>query len=135
MPTDKQIEAAAAVLMQYGLNAPEQQIYKAARAALAAADVPESANLLSIIADIREKSGVGSKPMLNELADAIGERVKLRIKPLEWVEIGGPNGTWWSAKNPIGGLHYEAGTREERERREADYEALIQSALTTEGER
>ena len=32
-------------------------------------------NLLSVITDIRERSGVGSKPMLSELADAIAERI------------------------------------------------------------
>lgn len=31
----------------------------------------DKANLISIIADIREKSGVGAKPMLGDLADAI----------------------------------------------------------------
>jgi len=33
------------------------------------------ANLINIIADIREKSGVGAKPMLGELADAIEARM------------------------------------------------------------
>jgi len=33
------------------------------------------ANLINIIADIREKSGVGGKPMLGELADAIEARI------------------------------------------------------------
>jgi len=33
------------------------------------------ANLINIIADIREKSGVGGKPMLGELADAIEARM------------------------------------------------------------
>lgn len=39
-------------------------------------DARESyANLINIIADIREKSGVGGKPMLGELADAIEARI------------------------------------------------------------
>lgn len=39
-------------------------------------DARESyANLINIIADIREKSGVGGKPMLGELADAIEARM------------------------------------------------------------
>jgi len=33
------------------------------------------ANLINIIADIREKSGVGATPMLGELADAIEARI------------------------------------------------------------
>ena len=33
------------------------------------------ANLISIIADIREKSGLGGYPMLSELADAIGSKL------------------------------------------------------------
>lgn len=36
---------------------------------------PNETTLITIIADIREKSGVGSKPMLSELADAIAERI------------------------------------------------------------
>lgn len=36
------------------------------------------ANLLMVITDIREKSGVGGKPMLSELADAIKERIEAR---------------------------------------------------------
>ena len=38
MVTEEQVEAAAGVLMQHGLNAPEQVIYGAARAALSAAE-------------------------------------------------------------------------------------------------
>lgn len=38
-------------------------------------DDTDSANLLSIIADIREKSGLGAKPMLGDLAGAIAERI------------------------------------------------------------
>jgi len=39
-------------------------------------DARESyANLINVIADIREKSGVGGKPMLGELADAIEARI------------------------------------------------------------
>ena len=38
-------------------------------------DDTDSANLLSIIADIREKSGLGAKPMLGELAGAIAARI------------------------------------------------------------
>ncbi|MCW5720763.1 MAG: hypothetical protein KIS86_06435 [Devosia sp.] len=41
--------------------------------ALVEAERRGSANLISIIADIREKSGVGAKPMLGELADAISQ--------------------------------------------------------------
>jgi hypothetical protein len=33
------------------------------------------ANLISVISDIRKKSGVGGKPMLSELADAIQTRI------------------------------------------------------------
>ncbi len=36
---------------------------------------PNETTLITVIADIREKSGVGSKPMLSELADAIAERI------------------------------------------------------------
>lgn len=49
--------------------------YQAARA--------ESANLLSVIADIRHKTGVGDKPMLSELADVLAkeiERLQSRLK-------------------------------------------------------
>jgi hypothetical protein len=35
-----------------------------------------SSNLIAIISDIREKSGVGGKPMLGELADAIAARIE-----------------------------------------------------------
>ena len=45
-----------------------------------------NANLFNIIADIREKSGLGSKPMLGELAAAIGAEVErltalAKVKP------------------------------------------------------
>ncbi|HET7413394.1 MAG TPA: hypothetical protein VFJ18_12120 [Pararhizobium sp.] len=43
------------------------------RAYLSAAQEPDYANLLSVITDIRMKSGLGAKPMLSELADAIGD--------------------------------------------------------------
>lgn len=45
-------------------------------AALAEAEREATTNLISIIADIRMKSGVGAKPMLGELADAIADRVE-----------------------------------------------------------
>lgn len=38
-----------------------------------------TANLISIIADIREKTGLGGKPMLNELADAIVAEMDRRV--------------------------------------------------------
>jgi len=41
----------------------------------AAVRADNTANLISIIADIREKTGLGGKPMLNELADAIKDRI------------------------------------------------------------
>lgn len=44
-------------------------------AAMAEGEARETANLIGIIADIRQKSGVGAKPMLGELADAIAERI------------------------------------------------------------
>jgi hypothetical protein len=46
----------------------------------AAIRADNTANLLSIIADIREKTGVGGKPMLNELADAIAAEMDRRVK-------------------------------------------------------
>lgn len=39
-------------------------------------DATGTANLISIIANIRERSGVGGKPMLSELADAIGAKIE-----------------------------------------------------------
>jgi hypothetical protein len=57
------------------------------RAILATGLVPDeaairadnTANLISIIADIREKTGLGGKPMLNELADAIVAEMDRRV--------------------------------------------------------
>jgi len=49
--------------------------------AAVSAPAPNESTLITIIADIREKSGVGSKPMLSELADAIAERIKPRPSP------------------------------------------------------
>lgn len=40
----------------------------------------ELGNLILIIADIREKSGVGLKPALSELADAIAAKVVCSVK-------------------------------------------------------
>lgn len=44
-------------------------------AAMAEGEARETANLIGIISDIRQKSGIGAKPMLGELADAIAERI------------------------------------------------------------
>lgn len=54
----------------------EQDAVEAIARALAAAEAEASANLISIIADIRQKSGIGGKPMLGELAEAIAEKIK-----------------------------------------------------------
>jgi|GEM_PF-2329302 len=60
--------------------------------ALVSASQRETANLISIIADIREKSGVGVKPMLGDLADAIaaemGERERRGIEKAAKVAEG-----------------------------------------------
>lgn len=45
---------------------------------LVSASQRETANLISIIADIREKSGVGTRPMLGDLAFAISEEMSRR---------------------------------------------------------
>lgn len=39
------------------------------------------ANLLAVIADIRHKTGVGHKPMLDELADVLAEKIKAGSPP------------------------------------------------------
>lgn len=49
--------------------------------AAVSAPTPNESTLITIIADIREKSGVGSKPMLSELADAIAARIKPSASP------------------------------------------------------
>jgi hypothetical protein len=62
-------------------------VEKVVRAILATGLVPDeaairadnTANLISIIADIREKTGLGGKPMLNELADAIAAEMDRRV--------------------------------------------------------
>lgn len=62
----------------HGMDGLEARIAeKDARIAKLEATIANSdyAHLISIIADIRMKSGVGAKPMLDELADAIAERI------------------------------------------------------------
>lgn len=104
-------------------------------------------NLLAVITDIREKSGVGGKPMLSELADAIAERVKPRIKPLVWDQANGCTafglGINYHMCETTPGLfamtapfHSEIDLpkAEMQAAAQADYEARVLSALTTEGE-
>lgn len=43
---------------------------------------PDELNLLSVLADIRQKTGVGNKPMLSELADVLAEKLK-KVSPAQ----------------------------------------------------
>lgn len=48
--------------------------------ALVEAELRGTTHLIAIIADIREKSGVGAKPMLDELADAIAAEIATQAR-------------------------------------------------------
>ena len=50
----------------------------------------DATNLLSVIADIRAKSGLGVKPMLSELADAIAARIASPTPETVGVSEGNP---------------------------------------------
>lgn len=71
---DPDCEAAADLIEQQSatIAAKDEEIER-----LRAADPRTS--LLTVIADIREKTGVGGKPMLNELADAIVAEMDRRV--------------------------------------------------------
>lgn len=45
-------------------------------------DERDVTNLLNVIADIREKSGVGARPMLSELADAIAASLQSQAQQI-----------------------------------------------------
>lgn len=71
------VSASTAVKNEYGYPQ-NQQIQTRWQAWQACANRHESDEflLLSVLADIRQKSGVGDKPMLTELADAIADKIK-----------------------------------------------------------
>jgi hypothetical protein len=69
-------EAKAAAQADY-----EQRIRSALEAS-PAFDERDTTHLLSVIADIREKTGVGAKPMLSELADVIAARIEASPAPV-----------------------------------------------------
>jgi len=70
-----------------------------------ASDIPrafderDATNLLSVIADIREKSGLGAKPMLSELADAVARAIieaEAKGAERQWqpIETAPRDGSW-----------------------------------------
>lgn len=88
---DQQLAAALAATHAY-----YAAIINTQAASLAAKDkeierlraVDPRTSLLTVIADIREKTGVGGKPMLDELADAIAEKLTSKERALaEAVEV------------------------------------------------
>ena len=54
----------------------------------------------------------------------------VEVKALTWIEVNGPDGVWWRADNPIGGLPFEVTSPEEREHVEAKYRSRILSAIS-----
>lgn len=72
-PTEKHRERAKVIYDALGRGSARDE--EVIARALAKSEAEGTANLISIIADIRQKSGVGAKPMLGELADAIEARI------------------------------------------------------------
>lgn len=76
-PTEKHRETARALLADlFGDAIIEKPSLQIVAEHLAKAEREASANLIGIIADIRQKSRVGAKPMLGELADAIAAQIE-----------------------------------------------------------
>ena len=122
MPSEAQIAKAAAIMMQHGLNAPEQVIYAAARAALAAAEVKPRV-----------------KPLVWEPQE--GEHHCARAFDLFWVVIASKSTPlFWIARSPseqlknhLGGFKFDT-VEDAKAAAQQDYASRILSALTTEGE-
>lgn len=82
MIKDEQIEKAKKAAPPFWRSTDnfDKHVKKMVRAAISAVEPkvkaePDCVNMVSVIADIREQSGLGAEPMLSELAEAIADKI------------------------------------------------------------
>lgn len=56
--------------------------------------------------------------------------IRIDVRPLDWIVIKSPGGSFWEAPNPFGGLPLQATTTEEKVYKDNEHRKKVRGLLT-----